>query len=157
MNQANYLTDLLVYIIQDINYDIDMLNSCSMKSRRGILNHIKSRLCDIESILGALSRETAVKPDPQPVVSAVNENPNARVFTPTELLEYNGKNGMPAYVAVNGTVYNVTNNAAWAAATHFGLNAGENLTTPYASCHDDSAILKVLPVVGTLAQNQTGG
>lgn len=67
-----------------------------------------------------------------------------------ELSKYNGKNGNPAYVAVNGTVYDVTNNAAWAAATHFGLSAGKDLSGAFASCHGDTSILAKLTIVGRL-------
>ncbi len=73
-----------------------------------------------------------------------------RLFTIEELAQYNGKNGNPAYVAVNGIVYDVTNNAAWAAATHFGLNAGNDLTTSFASCHAGADILSKLSAVGNL-------
>ncbi|MBM7647456.1 putative heme/steroid binding protein [Bacillus ectoiniformans] len=77
---------------------------------------------------------------------------NQRVFTIEELATYNGKNGKPAYVAVNGTVYDVTNNRAWAAATHFGLTAGKDYTAEFASCHaGQQSILATLPVVGRLA------
>ena len=33
-----------------------------------------------------------------------------RKFTKETLSNYNGKNGRPAYIAFNGTVYDVTNN-----------------------------------------------
>lgn len=60
---------------------------------------------------------------------------NQKDLTPQELANYNGKDGKPAYVAVNGVVYDVTNNAAWATASHFGLTAGKDLTSEFASCH----------------------
>lgn len=77
---------------------------------------------------------------------------NQPTFTLEQLANYDGKNGNPAYVAVNSTVYDVTNNAAWAAATHFGLAAGKDLTADFASCHPgQESILRSLPIVGRLA------
>lgn len=73
-----------------------------------------------------------------------------REFTLEELSKYNGKNGNPAYVSVNGTVYDVTNNAAWAAATHFGFAAGNDLTGAFNSCHASPSILEKLSIVGKL-------
>lgn len=81
----------------------------------------------------------------------VNAAPQDNTFTLEELAFYNGKNGNPAYVAVNGIVYDVTNNAAWAAATHFGLTAGRDLTSAFSSCHTGNAsILNSLTAIGTL-------
>ena len=71
-------------------------------------------------------------------------------FTIQELARFNGKNGNPAYVAVNNIVYDVTNNAAWAAASHFGLVAGKDLTSEFVSCHAGQTILSKLKVVGKL-------
>lgn len=77
---------------------------------------------------------------------------NPRTFTIEELANSDGKNGRPAYVAVNGIVYDVTNNSAWAAATHFSLTAGKDYTQEFASCHvGQQSILATLPVVGRLA------
>lgn len=76
---------------------------------------------------------------------------NGRTFSIEELATYDGKNGRAAYVAVNGTVYDVTNNRAWAAATHFGLLAGKEYSQEFASCHaGQQSILTTLPVVGRL-------
>ena len=41
-------------------------------------------------------------------------------FNQTELAKYNGQNGQPAYVAVDGVVYDVTGVAAWAGGKHHG-------------------------------------
>ena len=78
--------------------------------------------------------------------------PNQEIFTPEELAKYTGKDGNPAYIAVNGIVYDITNNATWAAASHFGLTAGKDLTRAFNSCHaDQPTILNTLKVVGKLA------
>jgi len=81
---------------------------------------------------------------------AENIKKNERNFTLQELAKFNGKDGNPAYVAVNGIIYDVTNNAAWAAASHFGLVAGKDLTSEFASCHAGQSILNELKVVGKL-------
>ena len=73
-------------------------------------------------------------------------------FTLQELSRYDGKNGNPAYVSVDGTIYDVTDNAAWAAATHFGLQAGRDLTSEFLSCHGGQPILSNLKVVGRLVE-----
>lgn len=76
---------------------------------------------------------------------------NQRTFTLEELAAFTGKNGRPAYVAVNGIVYDMTTNRAWAAASHFGLTAGKEYTQEFASCHaGQQSILAALPVAGRL-------
>ncbi|MCQ6277329.1 cytochrome b5 [Bacillus sp. V3B] len=88
-----------------------------------------------------------ITPSPTPPIS----QPNQRTFTIGELATFDGKNGRPAFVAVSGVVYDVTNNRAWAAATHFGLTAGKDYTQEFASCHaGQQSILATLPVVGRL-------
>ncbi len=89
----------------------------------------------------------AITPSPTPPPSI----PNQQTFTIEELATYDGKNGRPAFVAVNGTVYDVTNNRAWAAATHFGLIAGKDYTEEFGTCHTgQESILATLPAVGRI-------
>ena len=49
---------------------------------------------------------------------------NSATFNQTELAKYNGQDGQPAYVAVDGVVYDVTGVAAWAGGKHHGNLAG---------------------------------
>ncbi len=84
-------------------------------------------------------------PEPEPLT----------YFTPEQLSQYDGRNGAPAYVAVNGVVYNVTNNRLWSGGNHFwGLSAGRDLSVEFASCHPGAMVLSVLPVVGYMIQEQ---
>lgn len=73
-------------------------------------------------------------------------------FTFEELAQYDGSNGKPAYVAIEGIVYDVSNVSDWVVGTHFGLTAGKDLTEQFNSCHGIST-LKKLPKVGVLKVN----
>jgi membrane-associated progesterone receptor component len=93
------------------------------------------------------SQNPSMPSSPVQTISASNQ----RTFTLEELASFTGKNGKPAYVAVNGIVYDMTTNRAWAAASHFGLTAGKEYTQEFASCHaGQQSILAALPVAGRL-------
>lgn len=71
-----------------------------------------------------------------------------KTFTADELSKYDGKNGQPAYVAVNGVVYDVTSIPNWKEGHHHGNLAGHDISAALKrSMHQDS-VLKDLPVVG---------
>lgn len=72
-------------------------------------------------------------------------------FTLEELSQYDGTKGKPAYVAVQGVVYDVSREATWGGGTHFGLTAGRDLTAQFQSCHGMAQILSRLPRVGTMS------
>ncbi len=89
-----------------------------------------------------------------------NKNPfpqenNQKTFTPEELSQFDGKNGKPAYVAVNGKVYDVSFEATWGGGTHFGLIAGTDVTEQFKNCHHNEKILEKLPIVGVLKKNES--
>lgn len=97
----------------------------------------------------ALARPAAVPrpPVPSPIPPAA-----LPTFTRDQLAAFTGRNGNPAYVAVGGTVYDVTDAAGWSLATHFGLTAGRDLTAEFTSCHGaQQYILSLLRPVGRLA------
>lgn len=77
-----------------------------------------------------------------------------KVFTLDELAKFDGKNGNPAYVAVDGVVYDVTDVPEWKGGDHWGrFTAGKDLTDEIKkqSPHGVGK-LKGVPVVGTLAK-----
>ena len=68
------------------------------------------------------------------------------VFTPETLAEFDGKDGRPAYVAVNGVVYDVTE--TWKNGEHHGLTAGCDQTEGFLRSPHGHATLQGLKVVG---------
>jgi len=72
-----------------------------------------------------------------------------REFTLKELSEYNGKNGKPVYVAVDGIVYDLTHLKKWKTGTHMGkLKAGQDVSKVKAP-HGDK-FMKRMKKVGVL-------
>lgn len=71
-------------------------------------------------------------------------------FTKEDLKNNNGKDGRPAYVAVDGIVYDVTNNNHWTDGQHHGNLAGQDLTEEIKSSPHGKDILKKINKVGIL-------
>lgn len=158
------LNSLVSQVRQDI-YTLSTINQSSITPQ--ILQRIWDTTSSIHFISELLANQALNCYQPLPVhsmnpvntqTSPIPPQPNqsipqtnSRNFTITELANYDGKNGRAAYVAVNGTVYDVTSNRAWAAATHFGLLAGKEYSQEFATCHaGQQSILDTLPQVGRL-------
>ena len=88
------------------------------------------------------------------VVSVSSSAEEMRTFTLEELSQYNGKDGQPAYVAVDGVVYDVTNVEAWKDGEHkLGLTAGNELTEEITNPSPHGLkVLEGLPIVGELVE-----
>jgi predicted heme/steroid binding protein len=82
----------------------------------------------------------------------VGTNPHGmKEFTKEELSKYNGKGGMPVYIAHQGKVYDVTSSSLWESGEHQGMHAcGEDLTDELADAPHDVEVLERFPVVGTV-------
>lgn len=87
-------------------------------------------------------------------VSVSSSAEEMRTFTLEELSQYNGKDGQPAYVAVDGVVYDVTNVEAWKDGEHkLGLTAGNELTEEITNqSPHGKKVLEGLPIVGELVE-----
>lgn len=71
-------------------------------------------------------------------------------LTIEELAMYDGQNGNPAYIAVNGVVYDVTGVDAWSGGTHQGNMAGTDLTDVIDSAPHGTSVLDGLEIVGEI-------
>ncbi|MCH5464638.1 cytochrome b5 domain-containing protein [Levilactobacillus tujiorum] len=72
-----------------------------------------------------------------------------KIFSKSELVKFDGQQGQPAYVAIDGVVYDVSGVEAWAGGKHHGNLAGQELTSVIdgQSPHGRKVLTK-LPVVG---------
>lgn len=67
-----------------------------------------------------------------------------------QLREFDGKDGKPAYFAVNGVIYDATGNASWTDGAHKGSAAGNDLSADFAASPHEPSTLEKLPRVGIL-------
>ena len=68
-------------------------------------------------------------------------------LTVEQLSEFNGRDGKPAYIAVDGVIYDVTESSAWEGGGHKGLEAGLDLTAQFKdSPHDVSTLDKIIKI-----------
>jgi predicted heme/steroid binding protein len=74
-----------------------------------------------------------------------------RPFTRDELRQYTGRDGMPALIAHDGAVYDVSASFLWQDGRHQALHsAGADLTPGMADAPHGDDVLKAFPVVGML-------
>ena len=71
-------------------------------------------------------------------------------LTLSELAEYDGKDGNPAYVAVDGVIYDVSDSNLWTNGDHNGFEAGRDLSEGIKSSPHGVAILSRMPIVGEI-------
>lgn len=71
-------------------------------------------------------------------------------FTADDLAGYDGREGRKAYVAYEGTVYDVTDSSMWGDGEHMDHYAGRDLTAEHADAPHD-VLVTGFPAVGTLA------
>jgi len=105
---------------------------------------------------------------PKPADLVANfEHPPIREYlvkinlTKEQLREFNGKDGRPAYIAVDGTIYDVTQSRLWRGGehdpSHHEAFAGRDLSDLiHESPHGDKH-LKYFPVVGRLIEEEPIG
>ncbi|MDD4772332.1 MAG: cytochrome b5 domain-containing protein [Eubacteriales bacterium] len=142
MNDREIFINMIDDNLNEMSDTIDCLYTTSnFRVKNKLLNRLRKSMSNISMLTQGLRNDTSMN-NPQPS--------SDRLFTLDELSRYNGRNGNPAYVAINDIVYDVTGNAAWGGATHFGLTAGTDVTSPFASCHAGQPILSKLKVVGKI-------
>ena len=98
----------------------------------------------------AAAPEPTAAPEATTAPEAASGEAPALELTAEELAAYDGKDGRKAYVAVNGTIYEVTDVGAWAGGQHNGNVAGKDLTDAIKNSPHGERVLEKLTVVGKL-------
>lgn len=74
-------------------------------------------------------------------------------MTNQELAGHDGRDGRPAYVAVNGTIYDVTASPLWGGGDHQGAHqAGRELGAELKSAPHVRSVIERFPVVGRVEE-----
>jgi len=119
-----FLSFLLGFLFVDRFYQINQNNN-------QVLSEVESKTIDT----------VQTTPTTDPAASTSDQ----KVFSKTDLAKYNGINGNPPYVAVNGKVYDMTE--VFKNGSHYSHFAGTELTNAFYTRHAQSAISKY-PQVG---------
>jgi len=99
-------------------------------------------------IAGGCSSISTSKQATNPSTSSTT---TAKDMTLKELSKYDGQNGNPAYVAVNGVIYDVSNAKNWENGIHkSGVKAGLDQTNMIGQSPHGDSVLQKLPVIGKL-------
>jgi predicted heme/steroid binding protein len=117
---------------------------------------------EVVAIMGVVPNDTAtprLTPTQAPITPVPTappaQTPSAAngtlALTLEQLKQYDGKNGNPAYIAVDGVLYDVSEVRQWKNGSHEGYSAGKDLTDAIIgkSPHGTS-VLDGVPVVGKL-------
>lgn len=137
IREIGHLSQMQIYSTTDVQMDYfqNLINERTEDLINLILNYIEYQGKSIEE-----------------VHSNEQEVPQTE-YTLEELAAFDGAQGRPAYVAINGMVYDVSLVGPWAGGTHFGQTAGQDLTMQFNSCHSGiMEILRNVPIVGVLKE-----
>jgi len=79
--------------------------------------------------------------------------PKDRRFDPLTLSAFDGKEGRPAFIAYNGTVYDVSNSRFWKNGIHMRHLAGQDLSGSLSKAPHGEEKLRDIPVAGSYDVN----
>ena len=115
-----------------------------------------SSMSTVPSSEDAVSTITSGGPNGDKTTTTGNQLTSAwQRFTSEDLAQFDGKDGRPAYVAVDGVVYDVSDSSRWPEGVHtvcnLGAMAGQDLSDILAQAPARMrALMKEMPVVGSL-------
>jgi len=109
------------------------------------------------AILGGCSNQEQPK-EPQKQAQENGQEQNAKdpevslEISMDELAKYNGKDGNPAYIAVDGIVYDVTEHPNWNEGMHGKVSAGQDISQLLKDAPHGYSKLEGLKAVGKIVE-----
>lgn len=120
------------------------------------INSIRKKVLPVILILVLSIALTACSNAAEPSTPAAEPTQAMAAEEPTFMLEelamYDGQDGNPAYIAIDGIVYEVTDVSQWSGGKHNGYTAGQDLTEEMQSAPHGFSKLSGLTAVGVLAE-----
>lgn len=149
---SSYQKKYFQYQIDEAVDELINLFLMNLKEERRKQNEYNQAFAQQQFIQQPLEQQTiGQQPSEAQPLPQTDEQQELKVITREELASNDGGSGRPAYVAVNGIVYNMSDAIRWAGGTHFGLYAGQDLSDAFMGCHRGMLeILNKYPVVGRL-------
>jgi predicted heme/steroid binding protein len=142
---------LLFLVITVISFSVACSDSDSSDNTETSDSESSDSVDENESDEDTESTEEDTSDEDSEMSDEDTESSEEKIFTEDELATYNGKDGNPAYVAIDGVVYDVTNSDEWNDGEHKnGVTAGQDLTDELGSSPHGDSVLGDLPVVGSL-------
>ncbi len=126
----------LIFVLGFLYVDLIYIYKPKTESVSAITN--QDQTTQIDNTTSIITKDTTTN---------VSNTQTEKYYTTDELAQYDGKNDQPAYLAIDGTVYDLT--SVFVNGYHYGHPAGVDLTDAFYSRHVKSSITKY-PVVGTL-------
>src|SRR5699024_4529838 len=127
----------LAYVaIEGIVYDItnlsvlELFNGTKLRLGSDITEEFKTYYRGDKELLKD-AKEVAILHDFNESQRGKHIERNLKELTLKELSKYDGKNGNPAYIAVNGIIYDVTNEAVFKKSPHNSVNLGVDITKEF--------------------------
>ncbi|WP_300259170.1 cytochrome b5 domain-containing protein [Clostridium sp.] len=148
-NPAYIAIEGVIYDITNLSI-LELLSSKSLKLGTDITREFNKYYREEKEILKGV-KEVAILHDFKESQRGKYIQGNLKDLTLEELAKYNGKNGNLAYIAVNGIIYDVTNEEIFKESPHNSLNLGSDITKEFNECHNENeSLLAKLPIVGTV-------
>ncbi|MBK1809558.1 hypothetical protein JHL18_02715 [Clostridium sp. YIM B02505] len=141
--------ELLLQKYNKINFYKKMILLSTKENSLGLIKDIERLTIQIEGILEYYKEKNTEKQLKKGTIETVFSF-RTREFTMKELSAYNGVGDNPAYIAVNGTVYDITGEKALNQIVATGFRPGTDLSEQFNSGKLSKQLLSNIRIVGVL-------